>query len=141
MQVTWSKFWLRAPVTLALLMIIILIASCLPVLVLILFHSGSLDFAGGSVVHLNWAMLFGLATVPWAVSELAAWRSRKPWPLGSLLLFAATFVAVLGMTMMPAHGAGAAKGIVMVPWVSTVVAVIIALVPAGLYAWFVRVAK
>ena len=140
MTVTWSNFWLRAPVTLALLMITIVAASCLPVLVLIVLRAGSLDFAGGSVVHLNWAMLFGLATVPWAVSELAAWRSRKPWPLGSLLLFAATFVAILGMTMMPAHAAGAAKGLVMVPWVSVLVALTIALVPAGLYAWFVRVA-
>ena len=106
----------------------------MPIILSDAYEYGVLDFAGGSIVGVNWPVPFGVATIIWLVAEWAGWRVGKTIPLGSVLLFVAAFIIALNLIVSGAFGFVSAKGAVIFWTIVSVPSAIVALVPAVAYA-------
>ena len=133
----WGNFWLRSLMTIGLFTGITVMATRLSLfLVVQLFttHTGVLDFAGGAVVHVSLLGPLVFACLVWTASEIIAWRSGKLMPLGSLLLFSASFAALAPTIAMLTIGTFAQGHVHSYFVILLVAAFVIALIPAWLYA-------
>ena len=134
MRGLWGNFWVMAIVSGLLLFIGSVAASVLPIFVTASSHYGLLDFAGGSVIGVNWPGPFAFGSVVWLAAEFMSWRSRTIIPLGSILLFVVSFVVAINVLASAVYAVYASPLGTVILWLLTMgTAAAIAIIPAGIY--------
>jgi len=109
----WGNVWLRGLTTLVYALAVqALIPLALRTIMLAEARRGTLDFAGGSIIHVSaWVAIMVLLPF-WGAAEIIAWRNRTPPPIGAYLTFvpffymSLTFVTLLVMQHLISHARG-----------------------------------
>jgi len=130
----WGNFWTRAILTLAIALVACVLASFLPILMNGAYEYGVLDFAGGSIIGVNWPLPFGFSAAIWSMFEWVGWRKGNIPPLGSILLFIVVFLIALNLLASGASVFVSAKGAALFWTFMAVPSAVIALIPAVAYA-------
>lgn len=140
MRGIWGNFWIRAGTTVLVVIAATILFNGMPLVHLVwgggvVSDGGVLDFAGGSVVHLNpWllVMLF------WIAAEVKALRTKSPLPFGCYLIFIAVVTFCLGWLPWLATGFVDRQGAAILALGEAVISLIVAAIPTAIYYALLR---